>query len=273
MVEAKNISFSVRKKRILNKVNSSFNSGEVTAILGPNGAGKSTLVKCIAGTINPTQGNIEFEGKDINSISLEKLACKRGYLNQQFNLAVGYTVKEIVSIGRFPHYKVYPSKEDDEIVTSAMELVDINSLSDRTTHTLSGGELQRVHFARTLTQIWPNINGENNEKKILILDEPVNNLDPQYQHSILKIAQDFAKNYNICVIIVLHDLNLVAQYSDCSVLMREGEVFCAGKTREVLTEKLLEDIYKVPVSIIKNKSQFNIITGIKLDELKQEVIS
>ena len=89
MVEAKNISFSVRKKRILNKVNSSFNSGEITAILGPNGAGKSTLVKCIAGTINPTQGNIEFEGKDINSISLEKLACKRGYLNQQFNLAVG----------------------------------------------------------------------------------------------------------------------------------------------------------------------------------------
>jgi len=270
MVEAKNISFSVRKKKILNGVNSSFNSGEVTAILGPNGAGKSTLVKCIAGTINPTQGNVEIEGKDINNISLEKLACRRGYLNQQFNLAVGYTVKEIVSIGRFPHYKVYPTKEDSEIVTLAMELVDINSLSNRTTHTLSGGELQRVHFARTLAQIWPTIIGEEKEKKILILDEPVNNLDPQYQHSILKIAQDFAKNYNVCVIIVLHDLNLVAQYSDCSVLMREGEVFCAGKTKDVLTEKLLEEIYNVPVSIIKNKSQFNIITGIKFDKLKQE---
>tara|TARA_Y100000766_G_C18768314_1_gene537102 strand:- start:27 stop:848 length:822 start_codon:yes stop_codon:yes gene_type:complete len=272
MVKAKNISFDVGEKKILKNVSSNFENGKVTAILGPNGAGKSTLVKCIAGTITPRTGDIEFNGENIKSISLENLACKRSYLNQQFNLSVGYTVKDIVSIGRFPHYKVYPSKKDDEIITSAMELLDIISLSDRTTNTLSGGELQRVHFARTLAQIWPDSTEEKAEKKLLILDEPVNNLDPQYQHSILELAKDFAENYNVCVIIVLHDLNLVAQYSDYSILMKLGEIIAQGKTREVLTEQLLEEVYKVPISIIINENNFNIITGIKYNPIKKELI-
>ncbi|MBK22227.1 MAG: heme ABC transporter ATP-binding protein [Flavobacteriales bacterium] len=272
MVKAKNISFDAGEKKILKKVSSNFENGKVTAILGPNGAGKSTLVKCIAGTITPKTGDIEFNGKNIKSISLENFACKRSYLNQQFNLSVGYTVRDIVSIGRFPHYKVYPSKKDDEIITSAMKLLDVISLSDRTTNTLSGGELQRVHFARTLAQIWPDSSEEQAEKKLLILDEPVNNLDPQYQHSILKSAKDFADNYNVCVIIVLHDLNLIAQYSDYSILMKQGEIISKGKTREVLTEQLLEEVYKVPVSIIKNKNNFNIITGIKYNQIKKELI-
>ncbi len=272
MVKAKNISFDVGEKNILKNVSSNFENGKVTAILGPNGAGKSTLVKCIAGTITPRTGDIEFNGENIKSISLENLACKRSYLNQQFNLSVGYTVKDIVSIGRFPHYKVYPSKKDNEIITSAMELLDIISLSDRTTNTLSGGELQRVHFARTLAQIWPDSTEEKAEKKLLILDEPVNNLDPQYQHSILELAKDFAENYNVCVIIVLHDLNLVAQYSDYSILMKLGEIIDQGKTREVLTEQLLEEVYKVPISIIINENNFNIITGIKYNPIKKELI-
>ena len=272
MVKAKNISFDVGEKNILKNVSSNFENGKVTAILGPNGAGKSTLVKCIAGTITPRTGDIEFNGENIKSISLENLACKRSYLNQQFNLSVGYTVKDIVSIGRFPHYKVYPSKKDDEIITSAMELLDIISLSDRTTNTLSGGELQRVHFARTLAQIWPDSTEEKAQKKLLVLDEPVNNLDPQYQHSILELAKDFAENYNVCVIIVLHDLNLVAQYSDYSILMKLGEIIAQGKTREVLTEQLLEEVYKVPISIIINENNFNIITGIKYNPIKKELI-
>ncbi len=269
MVEAKNISFRVGKKNILKNVSSNFKNGEVTAILGPNGAGKSTLVKCIAGTISPNTGDIEFNGENIKAISLENLACKRSYLNQQFNLSIGYTVKDIVSIGRFPHYKVYQEKKDNEIINSAMELLDIISLGDRTTNTLSGGELQRVHFARTLAQIWPD---SEKEKKLLILDEPVNNLDPQYQHSILDLAKKFAKNHNVCVIIVLHDLNLVAQYADYSILMKKGEIISQGKTREILTEKLLEEVYKVPISVIKNESYFNIITGIKYNQFKNELI-
>lgn len=272
MVKAKNISFDVGEKNILKNVSSNFENGKVTAILGPNGAGKSNLVKCIAGTITPRTGDIEFNGENIKSISLENLACKRSYLNQQFNLSVGYTVKDIVSIGRFPHYKVYPSKKDNEIITSAMELLDIISLSDRTTNTLSGGELQRVHFARTLAQIWPDSTEEKAQKKLLVLDEPVNNLDPQYQHSILELAKDFAENYNVCVIIVLHDLNLVAQYSDYSILMKLGEIIAQGKTREVLTEQLLEEVYKVPISIIINENNFNIITGIKYNPIKKELI-
>lgn len=269
MVKAINISLNVGKKNILSKVNAHFNNGEVTAILGPNGAGKSTLVKCIAGTIKPSKGNIEIDNENINNIALEDLACKRGYLNQQFNWSIAYTVRDLVSIGRFPHYDVYPSKEDDRIVTSAMELLDIISFSDRTTNNLSGGELQRVHFARTLAQIWPTT---SKEKKLLILDEPVNNLDPQYQHAILALAKDFARNYNVCVIVVLHDLNLVAQYSNNSILMKEGEIIAQGKTADVLTEQLLEEVYKVPISIIKNESQFHIITGVKYNQLKKELI-
>ncbi|MBI35495.1 MAG: heme ABC transporter ATP-binding protein [Flavobacteriales bacterium] len=271
MVKTKNISFAVGKKNILKNVNSTFENGKVSAILGPNGAGKSTLVKCISGTITPNKGVIELDGKNIKNIGLENLALKRSYLNQQFNLSVGYTVKEIVSMGRFPHYKVYPSKIDDEIITSAMKLLDITSLSDRITNTLSGGELQRVHFARTLAQIWPN-SKEEQEGKILILDEPVNNLDPQFQHSILELAKRFAENHNVCVIIVLHDLNLVAQYSNYSIVMRQGEVITQGKTREVLTEKLLEEVYKVPISIIKNDHHFNIVTGVKYNRLENELI-
>ena len=272
MVKVQNISFYVGKKSILKGVTSKFENGKVTAILGPNGAGKSTLVKCIAGTITSNKGNIELHGKNIKNIELENLALKRSYLNQQINLSVGYTVKDIVSIGRFPHYKVYPSKKDDEIITSAMELLDIISFSERTTNTLSGGELQRVHFARTLAQIWPNSKEEKEDEKLLILDEPVNNLDPQYQHSILELAKDFAENYNACVIIVLHDLNLVAQYSDYSILMKQGEIIAQGKTREVLTEQLLEEVYKVPISIIKNETNFNIITGFKYNQIKKELI-
>ena len=269
MVKAINISLDIGKKSILNKVNTNFENGQVTAILGPNGAGKSTLVRCISGTVKPSMGDIEIDGENINNIDLEDLACKRGYLNQQFNLSIAYTVRDLVSIGRFPHYKVYPSKEDNNIINSSMKLLDIISFSDRTTNNLSGGELQRVHFARTLAQIWPT---NDKEKKLLILDEPVNNLDPQYQHSILALAKDFAKNYNVCVIVVLHDLNLVAQYSNKSIVMKDGKIIAQGKTIEVLTEELLEDVYKVPISIINNKSQFNIITGIKYNQSKKELI-
>ena len=272
MVEALNISFNVGKKDILKNVSSNFKDGKITAILGPNGAGKSTFVKCIAGTIHPKRGDIKFNGENIKNISLESFACKRSYLNQQINLSIGYSVRDIVSIGRFPHYKVYPSKKDNEIINSAMELLDITSLSDRTTNTLSGGELQRVHFARTLAQIWPDSIDEKKDRKLLILDEPVNNLDPQYQHSILELAKDFAIKYNVCVIIVLHDLNLVAQYSDYSILMKQGEIIAQGKTRDILTENLLEEVYKVPISIIKNTHHFNIITGIKYNQIKKELI-
>tara|TARA_B100000963_G_C22589683_1_gene654872 strand:+ start:517 stop:1338 length:822 start_codon:yes stop_codon:yes gene_type:complete len=272
MVEARDISFDVGEKNIIKNVSANFENGTVTAILGPNGAGKSTLVKCIAGTITPVGGDIEFNGQNIKSISLENLALKRSYLNQQFILSVGYTVKDIVSIGRFPHYEVYPSKNDEKIIVSAMELLDIISLSDRAVNTLSGGELQRVHFARTLAQIWPDSKIDKEAKKLLILDEPVNNLDPQYQHSILELAKDFAENHNVCVIIVLHDLNLVAQYSDYSILMKQGQIIAQGNTREVLTEELLEQVYKVPVTIIKNGNSFNILTGTKFSKLKNEVI-
>tara|TARA_B100000795_G_scaffold251476_1_gene220351 strand:- start:6075 stop:6878 length:804 start_codon:yes stop_codon:yes gene_type:complete len=264
MVNVNNISFDIGKKNILNNVKATFEYGKVTAVLGPNGAGKSTLVKCIAGTLIPNKGSIELQGENIKDISLEELACKRSYLNQQFNYSIAYTVRDLVSMGRFPHYKMYPSKEDKDIIYSAMELLGVLPMADRNTNTLSGGELQRVHFARTLAQIW-----NNNEKgnKLLILDEPVNNLDPQYQHLILTIAKDFAVNYNVCVIIVLHDLNLVAQYSNSSILMKKGEIISKGNTRDVLTEKRLEQVYKVPISIIKNEKHFNIITGIKYDQI------
>lgn len=256
------LSFTIGKKRILKNAKTNFECGKVTAVLGPNGAGKSTLIKCLAGITKPSRGEILLESKQIQQFSFEELAIKRAYLNQHFNLSFDYTVKDLVAMGRFPHYNDIPSSKDEDIIQAALALLGIQTLQNRQTNTLSGGELQRAHFARTLAQIWPS---ESKDKKLLILDEPVNNLDPQYQHLFLQIAREFAVKHNVAVVVVLHDLNLAAQYAHCSVLMRQGRIVAQGSTREVMTEETLEDVYKIPISVIQNETHFSIITGIKIN--------
>jgi len=262
MFSIRDLSFVIGKKRILKNAETDFECGKVTAVLGPNGAGKSTLIKCLAGITKPNSGEIFLEGKSIQHFSFEDLAIKRAYLNQHFNLSFDYSVKDLVSMGRFPHYNESPTQKDEDIVQSALSLLGIKTLQERQTNTLSGGELQRAHFARTLAQIWPS---NDKDKKLLILDEPVNNLDPQYQHLFLQIAKEFAVKHNVAVVVVLHDLNLAAQYAHNSVLMRKGRIIVQGNTREIMTEEMLEDVYKIPISVIQNETHFSIITGIKIN--------
>lgn len=266
MFSLNEISLNVGKKALLTNVSASFECGTLTAILGPNGAGKSTLIKCLAGVAKPSLGDVFYCGKSLRDLKDEKRAILRAYMNQQINSSFDYNVEDIVMMGRFPHYNYKPSKADYTVVNEAMDLAEISHLKNRTSSLLSGGELQRVHFARALAQVWPKSTDDCKEGhgKLLLLDEPVNNLDPQYQHLILKTAKKFAVYHNMAVVTVLHDLNLAALYAHKAVLLDKGRLVGKGTIEETLTEEVLEDLYKIPISIIKKYNYINIVTGFKV---------
>ena len=185
MISAEQIKYSVGTKNILNNISVEFLPGTCNLIIGPNGSGKSTLIKLLSGEINNFDGQLRYNGSDIKNYTKLALAASRAVLSQQTELSFPMTVEEVVMLGRNPHFEFNPSKKDVEIVKEVMALLDLNSFTHRNYQTLSGGEKQRVHYARVLAQIWEAPKGE---QRYLFLDEPLNNLDIYYQQIFLSIA-------------------------------------------------------------------------------------
>jgi iron complex transport system ATP-binding protein len=224
-----------RSTPILHEVSFGVSAGELFVIIGPNGAGKTTLIRTMAGSIRPTQGAIEIQGKDLGTFGGRSLARTVAVVPQHPPADSPFTVQETVLLGRAPRQGLLglSTREDERIAGECMELTDILHLSGRRMDRLSGGERQRVAIARGLCQ----------EPSIMLLDEPTASLDLAHQTRIMDLLERLRHERGLTVVMVSHDLNLAAMYGDRLLLLKQGRVLKTGRPAEVLEFQLLEQAY------------------------------
>jgi len=243
-LEIKNLSFSYNKKNILNDITQSFEGHKVTSIIGPNGSGKTTLLKNISKQLKIEDKKIFLDSADINDMTIKNFSKNLSVVNQHNNITFNFTVRDIVLMGRTPHIKGIENEKqaDKEIAEKYLKLTGTYHLKDSYITQISGGELQKVIIARALTQ----------ETKYLLLDEPISMLDIKNEFEIMSLIKNLSVTENITILIVLHDLNLAAQFSDNIILLSEGEIHKYGNPWEVITEKNISDVYGVNPKIVEN---------------------
>lgn len=247
MITTENIGYSIKGKPLLQNISLSFCPNEISMIIGPNGAGKSTLIHLLSREYVCSTGNIKFNDMDLNHIPLDELAKVRAVLSQSTHLAFPLTVKEVVMMGRYPHFKEKPSKEDNEICEQTMAFFKVDELVNRNYLTLSGGEKQRVQFARVTAQVWPDANAAT---KVLLLDEPLTYLDIYYQHEFLNLLKRLMQRQSMIVVGVVHDLNLAYKYADKVSLLHRGSLLAQGGPDKVFTKENIQTAFKVEPSIL-----------------------
>lgn len=241
-LSVQSVSLEVQGKTLLKDIHLELVPGQVAAILGPNGAGKSSLLGVLAGLTQATQGHVSLEGEYLKPETLHKLACRRAFLPQETMVAFDFTAREIVDLGRFPH-RFSPSKQESVIVEAAMELTGTLHLANRRMGWLSGGERLRVQLARVFAQIWEA--PPCGHHRWLLLDEPTASLDLQHQHHLLSTVRSWAKERNVGVLMVLHDLNLAMRYADWVWVLQDGMVRNAGPAQQVLNADTISNVWKV----------------------------
>ncbi len=232
-LQVKNLSWG----KILSGVNLFVNKGELVGIVGPNGSGKSSLLRCIYRMNKPSTGEILLDDLDVWAINVKDVSKKLAVVPQSMPSEFEFTVREIVSMGRYPHKGLIESfnDRDNELISQALTQVGMLELADRNFMSLSGGEKQRALIARAFVQ----------EAEILILDEPGNHLDIYYQLEIMNMIS----NPDITCLTVMHDLNLASNYCDRLYVMKDGEIYATGKPAEILTQKLIREVYQVNAAI------------------------
>ena len=249
MLEARNISYKIDNKTLLQSSNIHFQANTFHVIMGANGAGKSTLLKLLAGDMDPATGQVIFDGKELNSYTRLQLAQRRAVLSQHYNITFPVTVGEMVLMGRYPHFNTVPSQKDLAIQQLAMQKMGVEEFYDRDYNTLSGGEAQKVQMSRILAQVWQ----ENaSVSKIIFLDEPVSHLDVKYQYQLLKLAKDLCAQ-NITVVAILHDINLAISFADRLILMKQGEIKYDLPAIEQMNAGMLEDVFDMKLQLLQPK--------------------
>jgi len=248
MLKANHIYYSIGKKLILNDICLEFHPGEFNMILGPNGSGKSSFLKIFSGEISGYDGTILYNGKKIASQKKEALAKYRAVMSQQPELSFPLMVDEVVMMGRYPHFNFSPNRKDIAICEEVMDRMNLSSFRERNYLTLSGGEKQRVQFARVLAQIWEQ---PAEGTRYLFLDEPLTSLDINYQQEFLQVAREFTSKDTVLVA-VMHDINLATQYADRLFFLKQGELIAQGKPKDILNESLIKKVFDVNVKLINN---------------------
>ena len=213
---------------------------QVVSILGPNGVGKSTLIHCINKILEPTGGTVLLDGLDVKEYSLKEMARKVGYVPYSSSDTFPLTVVDTVLLGRHPQAGWKTTEEDLEAVYDVLEKLEIGDLAMRYFNELSAGQHQKVMLARGLVQ----------NPKVLLLDEPTSNLDIKHQLGITRLLRRLSHTEGIMVVLISHDLNIAARYSDNVILMHEGAVFAAGTPEEVLTVENIREVYGVDSDIV-----------------------
>lgn len=245
MLEVNHLSYQIRNRQLLDRISFKANSGELLAIVGANGAGKSTLLKLSTRELKSSSGEIRLRNKSLSDYSEKDLARFRAVLPQQNAVAFPFLVSELVLMGRYPHFEFHPSEHDYAVVEKALRKVGMWAFASRVFTTLSGGEQQRVQLARVLAQIWDVSEG------ILFLDEPTTGLDLLHQHQMLELAREFTQK-GFCVVVILHDLNLAAQYANQIVMLRAGHIEAIGSPRDVITVDIIKRVFDLNVWLVEH---------------------
>ena len=219
----------------LQSVNLSVSAGEIVCVLGPNGAGKTTLVRVASGLLEPRSGSVSLLGRPLRERDRQGVARVLAVVEQMQELSEGFTVREVVALGRAPHQDAWMRLrvEDTRIVDAALARCALTDLADRSARELSGGEQKRVAVARALAQ----------EPQVLLLDEPGAFLDVRHQIDLYALLRETVRTQKLACLIVMHDLNVAAQFADRVVLMKAGRVVAAGAVATVLTESVVNDVF------------------------------
>lgn len=245
MIEIKNLDVSYGKNEILKNISFNINKGEVMCILGENGAGKSTLLKSILNLIKKKSGQITIDNIDISKMTNNNIARYISYIPQVHIPAFDFTVVDVILMGNYSKYNSFFkkfNKEDFEKVINILRKLGIEYLANKNYRKISGGERQLVLISRALLQA----------NSYILMDEPVANLDYGNQLKIMEVCKKL-KNKDIGVVITTHNPNHAFTYGDKVLVVKKDYTSYYGKPSSILTEKLLSDIYKIPIEIIKFK--------------------
>lgn len=240
-LSVKNISLSYQTELIIDSLSISFPENQITTIIGPNGCGKSTLLKSISRIIQPHNGNILLNNKDISGFTTKEIAKKISYLPQEVTPPNDTTVREMVSIGRYPYLGLLQkfSQKDEKIVDQVLFETNLKHIENITVESLSGGQKQRAFIAMALAQKTP----------IILLDEPTTYLDIKHQVEILELLNRLNKEKGLTIIMVLHDINLASRFSNNIIGMKGGKILYNGSPEVIMNSEILESIFGVKAVI------------------------
>ncbi|KOP71344.1 heme ABC transporter ATP-binding protein [Cytobacillus solani] len=235
MIEVDRLSKRFDNQSVLEEISFSVKRGECLGIIGPNGSGKSTLLKLLSGVETSMTGKIEINRKPIEQYTRKELAKWMAVLQQESLPPIGFTVREVIEMGRFPfqNWLGEETTDIDRLIDAILDKMGLNDLSDRQLENLSGGERQRVALGKTMAQ----------QPKLLMLDEPTTYLDIGHQVLLMDRIREWQLEDDLTVISVLHDLNLAALYCDRLLLLHNGRVVATGSPEDIIRTDLIEEVY------------------------------
>lgn len=239
MIQVRNLTKKYGNKTVVDNVSLTLSKGKLTSLIGPNGAGKSTVLSMVSRLMQPNEGQVLIEGKEVGSWDQKELAKKLSILKQSNHINMRLTIRELVSFGRFPHSGGNLTKEDEQQIDEALGYMQLKDLEHRYLDELSGGQRQRAYIAMVIAQ----------NSEYILLDEPLNNLDMKHAAEIMKTLRKLVDELGKTVIIVIHDINFASCYSDYIVALKDGVIANEGKTEELIQQEILEEIYEMPFNI------------------------
>lgn len=239
MLTIRNLRKTYEDATVVDDVSLELPHGKVISMIGPNGAGKSTVLGMISRLVAKSAGVVEFQGKDLEKWESRELAKHLAILTQANNVQMKLTVRELVAFGRFPHSGSNLSQKDWEIVDRSIRYMELESFAERFIDEMSGGQRQRAFIAMVLAQ----------DTEYVLLDEPTNNLDIYHATQMMKLVRRLCDELGKTVILVLHEINLAAFYSDYICAFKNGRIAAWGTVNEVMTPEQLKLIYGVGFQI------------------------
>lgn len=243
VLEAKQVQAGYGGKIIIHDVSLQIHQGDVLSIIGPNGSGKSTLLKAMARLLPMSHGQVLLHGQDIHSLSEKQIARAMAVMPQSMDFPGDITVRELVSLGRLPYRGFFDEfgSKDKHVVDRVLRLTNMFAYQHRSIMALSGGERQRARLAMALAQ----------EPELLLLDEPTTYLDIRHQLDLMLLVGQLHRELGLTVVMVLHDLNHVARFSNRVVALQKGKIVADGSVQAVFTEKLIAKLYGVENTIME----------------------
>ena len=219
--------------------------GGITALVGPNGAGKSTMLTMIGRLLGMDSGSIKVADMDVASTKSKDLAMVLSILRQENHFITRLTVRQLVGFGRFPHSKGRLTSQDEDVISRYIDFLDLSELEDRYLDQLSGGQRQRAYVAMVLSQ----------DTDYVLLDEPLNNLDVAHSVRMMKHLRKAADELGRTIIIVLHDINFAAAYSDYICAVKGGRIARFGSPAEIMTQQTLSEIFNTEIEVIQRPNR------------------
>jgi iron complex transport system ATP-binding protein len=241
LLSARAITFSYSTVPTLLDIDLDLEQGALRALLGPNGSGKTTLLKILTGILAPASGEVLYQGTNLQTMPRRDIAKRIALVPQELNLQFGFTVRQMVMLGRTPHVHALAgaSKQDRAVVEEMLDMTEIRHMADRVITELSGGEQQRVVIAMALAQ----------QPQVILLDEPTVHLDINHQVEILDLLRRLNRTRNLTVLATMHDLNLAALYFDDLVILERGHIVAQGTPQAVLTQERIRSVFHADVLV------------------------